>query len=165
MRGAWLAAWPQGDGADLLGRVTEETCLPRVAFFARHRVRLPSQPQPNPFSAALDKAEKFVCSNTLAEPLPWQNSTLLRGDADEAVARLKNRHEKTLATMGSGALVRSLMRHDLIDEYVVQMHPLVLGEGRHLFAGGSPLTKLGLMDLVSTNTGVIIATYHPNGAR
>jgi dihydrofolate reductase len=51
----------------------------------------------------------------------------------------------------------------LIDEYVVQVYPLVLGEGRHLFTGGSPFTKLRLVDSVNTNTGVIIATYHPAG--
>lgn len=137
---------PGGSWSLLLGRSTYEDF---ASFW-------PNQP-PNPYSEALSKVEKFVSSNTLAEPLPWQNSALLRGDAAEAVARLKNTHEKSLAIMGSGTLVQSLMQHDLIDEYVVQVH--------HLFTGGCPLTKLRLVDLVTTSTGVIIATYHPIGAQ
>jgi dihydrofolate reductase len=121
----------------------------------------PNRPKPNPFTEALNEVEKLVASTTLTEPLPWQGSTLLKGDAAEAVAELKKQHEKTLVIFGSGVLVRSLMRRDLIDEYVLQIHPLVLGEGRRLFPDGGPLTKLTLVDSVSTATGVIIATYRP----
>jgi dihydrofolate reductase len=119
----------------------------------------PNQPRPNPFTEALNNVEKFVASTTLAEPLPWQNSTLLKGDAADAVAKLKKEHDKTLVIFGSGVLVQSLMRRDLIDEYVLQIHPLVLGKGRRLFPDGSPLTNFSLVDSVSTGTGVIIATY------
>jgi len=119
----------------------------------------PNRPETNPFTEVLNDVEKFVASTTLAEPLPWQNSTLLKGDPAEAVAKLKQEHDKTLVIFGSGVLVRSLMRRDLIDEYVVQIHPLVLGKGRRLFPDGSPLTDFSLVDLVSTASGVIIATY------
>src|SRR5215218_8054698 len=121
----------------------------------------PNQPKPNPFTEALNNVEKFVASTTLAEPLPWQNSTLLKGDAADAVAKLKKEHDKTLVIFGSGMLVQSLIRRDLIDEYVLQIHPLVLGKGRRLFADGSPLTNFSLIDSVTTGTGVIIATYRP----
>jgi dihydrofolate reductase len=117
--------------------------------------------KPNPMSEALNNVEKFVASTTLAEPLPWKNSTLLKGDAADAVAKLKKEHDKTLVVFGSGVLVQSLMRHDLIDEYVLLIHPLVLGKGRRLFPDGSPITHLGLVDSVTTVTGVIIATYRP----
>jgi dihydrofolate reductase len=119
----------------------------------------PNQSQPSPFTEALNNAEKFVASTTLAEPLPWQNSTLLKGDAADEVAKLKKNHDKTLVIFGSGVLVQSLMRPDLIDEYVLQMHPLVLGKGRRLFLDGGPLTNFSLVDSVTTATGVIIATY------
>jgi dihydrofolate reductase len=119
----------------------------------------PGQPRPNPFSDALDAAGKFVASTTLTEPLPWRNSTLLRGDAADAVARLRQEHDRTLVVFGSGVLVRSLMRRDLVDEFVLQIHPLVLGGGRRLFTDGSPLTKFRLVDSVTTGTGVVIATY------
>ena len=102
-----------------------------------------------------------VASTTLAEPLPWSNSTLLMGDAAAAVARLKQQLEKDLLIMGSGELIRSLMRRNLIDEYVLLIHPLVLGMGRRLFAEGSPTTALQLAATKTTTTGVVIATCRP----
>ena len=125
----------------------------------------PNRPQPNPFTEALNNVEKFVASTTLTEPLPWQNSTLLKVDATDAVAKLKKDHDKTLVIFGSGVLVQSLMQRDLVDEYVLQIHPLVLGKARRLFPDGSPLTKFSLVDSVTTGTGVIIATYRPASER
>jgi dihydrofolate reductase len=114
----------------------------------------------NPFTEVLNNARKYVASTTLPEPLPWHNSTLLSGDATSAVARLKEQPGKDLVILGSGALVQSLMPHGLIDEYVLLIHPLVLGTGQHLFPEGA-LTALRLADSVTTTTGVIIATYQP----
>jgi dihydrofolate reductase len=113
----------------------------------------------NPFTAALNTSQKYVASTTLHEPLPWVNSTLLTGDAAEAVAHLKQQLDKDLLIMGSGVLVQSLMRRNLIDEYVLLIHPLVLGTGRRLFAEGSPTTELQLVDAKTTTSGVVIATY------
>jgi dihydrofolate reductase len=118
----------------------------------------PNRP-PNPFTDALNKVQKFVVSTTLTEPLPWQNSTLLKGDGADAVARLKKEHDKTLVIFGSGVLVHSLMRRKLIDEFVLQIHPIVLGKGRRLFYDGSSFTNLSLVDSVTMATGVVIATY------
>lgn len=119
----------------------------------------------NPMAMALNNAQKFVVSNTLESPLPWQNSTLLQGDGADAVARLKQEHEKTLVIFGSGALVQSLMQRNLIDEFVLQIHPLVLGAGRRLFARGGMLATLRLVQSTTTSTGVIVATYQPTAAR
>ena len=90
----------------------------------------------NPFTEVLNNTQKYVASTTLQEPLPWSNSTLLAGDAAEAVAGLKQQPGKDLVVLGSGELVQSLMRHDLVDEYVLLIHPLVLGSGRRLFPDG-----------------------------
>ena len=120
----------------------------------------PKQPEPNPFAAALNNAEKFVASTTLAEPLPWQNSTLLRGDAADAVATLKREHAKALVIFGSGMLVRSLMRRGLVDDFVLMIHPLVLGTGRRLFTDDAPFSTLTLVDSAITAKGVFIGTYH-----
>src|SRR5206468_7596981 len=87
------------------------------------------------------------------------NSTLLKGDAADAVARLKEQPGKALLVLGSGELVQSLMRRNLVDEYVLLIHPLVLGTGRRLFAEGSPPTALRLVATKTTTTGVVIATY------
>jgi dihydrofolate reductase len=80
-------------------------------------------------------------SNTLEDPLPWQNSTLLKGDAAVTVAQLKQQ-SNDLVVLGSVALVQSLMRHNLVDEYVLSIHPLVLGSGRRLFPDGVPYATL-----------------------
>ena len=115
----------------------------------------------SPFTDALNNAPKYVASRTLREPLPWSNSTLLGGDAADAVAELKEQPGKDLQIMGSGALIQSLMPAGLIDEYLLMIHPLVLGAGRRLFADGSPPTTLRLNDSRTTTTGVVIATYQP----
>ncbi len=123
----------------------------------------PNQPEPNPFTAVLNNTQKYVASTTLEEPLSWSNSTLLKGDAAEAVARLKERPgiEKDLVVLGSGELVQSLMRHNLVDEYVLLIHPLVLGSGGRLFTDGGASAALRLVDTKTTTTGVVIVTYRP----
>jgi dihydrofolate reductase len=121
----------------------------------------PNQPGPNPFTEVLNATQKYVVSTTLTEPLPWSNSTLLAGDAAVAVAKLKEQPGKDLAVLGSGELARSLARHNLIDEYTLLIHPLVLGSGRRLFADDGPFAKLRLVNSVTTTTGVVIATYQP----
>jgi dihydrofolate reductase len=121
--------------------------------------------QSNPMTDALNNVEKFVASTTLTEPLPWRNSTLLKGDAADAVAGLKREREKTLVIFGSGALVQSLMRRDLIDEFVLLIHPVTLGKGRRLFPEGGPHAAFNLVDSVATGAGVIIATYQAASAR
>ena len=113
----------------------------------------------NPFTAVLDNSQKYVASRTLREPLPWQNSTLLAGDAAETVARLKAQPGKDIAVLGSGDMMQTLMRHGLVDEYVLLIHPLVLGRGRRLFNDDARRSALRLVDSVTTTTGVVIATY------
>jgi dihydrofolate reductase len=120
----------------------------------------PKQGDDNPFTKALNKAQKYVCSRTLDEPLPWQNSTLLRGDAVETVAELKDSGEKDAVILGSGALLRALIPAGLIDSYTLLIHPLVLGQGQRLFDVDAP-AELRLTNSVTTTTGVIIATYEP----
>jgi dihydrofolate reductase len=115
----------------------------------------------NPFTEVLNNSRKYVASTTLKEPLPWGNSVLLKGDAAAAVARLKEQPGKDLLILGSGVLVQSLMRQDLVDEYALSIHPLVLGSGRRLFPDGVPFTALQLVESKMTSTGVMIAVYRP----
>ena len=116
-------------------------------------------PKPNPFTDILNRVDKFVVSQTLSEPLPWENSHLLRGDAAEAVRRLKAAHDKTLVIFGSGVLVQSLMQQRLVDEIVLQIHPIVLGKGHRLFEPGVPKTDFQLVASTVTKSGIIVATY------
>ncbi len=120
----------------------------------------PNRPD-NPYTDILNKAQKYVASTTLKEPLPWVNSTLLRGDVTQAVADLKAQPGKDFLLMGSGALVQSLMQANLIDRYVLLIHPLILGSGRRLFLDGAAFRSLQLVDSKPTPNGVIIATYQP----
>jgi dihydrofolate reductase len=121
----------------------------------------PNQTEENPFTAVLNNSQKYVASTTLEEPLSWRNSTLLKGDAADAVARLKEQPGPDLVVLGSGGLVQSLMRRNLVDEFVLLIHPLVLGSGRRLFPDGGSFAALRLVDTKTTTTGVVIATYHP----
>jgi dihydrofolate reductase len=113
----------------------------------------------NPFTEVLDNTQKYVVSRTLNEPLPWKNSTLLLGDAEETVAALKNEPGVDLTILGSGELVRSLVRHNLIDQFVLLIHPLILGAGQRMFDNDGTPARFKLAESVPTTTGVIIATY------
>ena len=136
-------------GAILLGRFTYEALH---AYW-------PTAPQPNEFTNVLNNSQKYVASRTLSEPLPWINSTLLAGEAAESVAKLKAEDGPDLVVLGSAELVQTLVRNDLVDEYVLQIHPLVLGSGRRLFRDGGPAATFTLADSVTTTTGVLIGTY------
>jgi dihydrofolate reductase len=113
-----------------------------------------------PFKDALNATPKYVASTTLAEPLAWPNSTLLHGDTAEAVSALKAETDGVLGIMGSGRLIGSLMAADLIDEYLLMIHPLVLGAGRRLFPDGVEVS-LRLIESTSTGAGMVIASYEP----
>jgi dihydrofolate reductase len=112
----------------------------------------------SPFTEALAKTPKYVASTTLTAPLPWENSLLL-SDPVEQVRRM--RRERDLVILGSGALIQSLSRAGLIDEYLLTIHPLVLGEGRRLFPAGCPHTAFTLTGARPMTNGVIAATYRP----
>jgi dihydrofolate reductase len=138
-------------GALLLGRRTYED------FYAVW----PKRTDNNPFTEVLNNTQKYVASTTLKEPLPWINSTLLQGDVPEAVAGLRARPGKDIVVLGSGHLVQTLMKHALVDRYVLLIHPLILGSGTRLFAEGSPFAALRLVDVEQTPTGVVIPIYQP----
>jgi dihydrofolate reductase len=121
----------------------------------------PKRTDGNPFTAVLNNTQKYVASTTLKEPLPWVNSTLLKGDAAEAVARVRAQPGKDVVVLGSGVLLQSLMGRNLVDEYVLLIHPLVLGSGRRLFTDEGQFAALRLIDTRTTTTGVVIATYQP----
>ena len=145
--GEFMAKGIEKGGSMLFGRRTYEQ-------FASY---WPRQPDDNPYAAVLNERRKYVVSTTLSDPLAWANSTLLR-DVEE-LADLKEEPGGDIVVLGSGELIASLMRRDLIDEYVLSIHPLVLGSGRRLFPEGSPFAKLRLVDSVTTTTGVVIGTF------
>ncbi|WP_214109644.1 dihydrofolate reductase family protein [Acrocarpospora catenulata] len=140
------------DGAMLFGRRTYEQFH---GFWSK-------QTDGNPYTEVLNRKHKYVASRRLSEPLPWQNSSLLKGEATQAVAALKRDVEGDLVVLGSGELVRSLATAGLVDVFTVSIHPLTLGTGTKLFAEGKPgYGTFELVGAVPTTTGVIIATYRP----
>jgi dihydrofolate reductase len=93
------------------------------------------KPKHTTFKEFFDNMPKYVASTTIREPLIWKNSTLLKGNIVKAIPELKEKYEK-IVIMGSGQLIKYLTRHNLIDEYALLIHPIVLGEGHRLFPDG-----------------------------
>jgi dihydrofolate reductase len=138
-------------GRLLLGRRTYEDF---AAFW-------PHQSTDNPYTAVINSMPKLVASRTLTEPLEWNNATLLEGDVADTVTELKERPGDDLVVLGSGDLIQTLLAHALIDEFLLMIHPLVLGCGKRLFPHGVPTVPLRLADSTVTTTGVVIANYVP----
>jgi dihydrofolate reductase len=158
--GGW--AVPRGDDA-MVVKMGERMGENRAFLFGRRTYEelLASwNAQGGPFKDALNNAPKYVASNSSATRLEWPNSTLLHGDVPAAVDELKQESGGNLVIMGSGELIGSLMAADLIDEYLLMIHPLVLGTGRRLFPEGVH-ASLRLTDSITTTNGVLVATYEP----
>ena len=140
-------------GALLLGRKTYE-------IFAAHWPRVSDD---DPIAAKLNSMPKYVASRTLDE-VTWNNSTLIEGDVAEAVAALKGQPGDEIQVTGSGDLIQTLIEHDLVDAYRLWVFPVVLGEGKRLFARGTAPAALKLVDTKTSSTGVAIHTYERAGA-
>ncbi|MGZ3768593.1 MAG: dihydrofolate reductase family protein [Bdellovibrio sp.] len=111
-----------------------------------------------PFGPFMNNINKFVASKTLHKT-QWQNSHLIDGDVGEGVVRLKREAGKDIYVFGSGDLSQTLMRKNLIDEYLLMIHPLVLGEGKRFFKQDSPRQDMELLESKNTKNGVLALTY------
>jgi dihydrofolate reductase len=139
-----------GTSAYLFGRKTYEK-------MAAH---WPLEPDTNPIAAHLNAAAKYVVSKTLTR-VEWSGTEVLSGEPAASVRDLKHSGDGGITVLGSGELVQTLIDHDLIDEYRVFVHPLVLGTGKRLFREVSRPLPLRLMECVQTSTGVLLLTYQP----
>jgi dihydrofolate reductase len=110
----------------------------------------------------LNDATKYVASRG-RPALEWSNSVLLEGDAAEAVAALKQEDGPELQVHGSGNLIQTLLRRNLVDRYRLWVFPLVLGSGKRLFSEGTVPAGLKLVDSKVSSTGVVMGTYEPAG--
>ncbi len=108
-----------------------------------------------------NNVRKYVVSETLEEPLEWNNSTLIKGDVVEQVTGLKRQDGKDITVHGSATLTQTLMRHDLVDRYRLLVYPLVVGKGKRLFTEGIPAT-LRLLESRSFGSGVVALVYEPD---
>jgi len=146
----WVVDNLTGAGGFLLGRRTYQT-------FAAYWPNAPAEQQA--IAEPMNRLPKYVASTTLAEPLAWQHSTLLRGDLANAVAALKQPDGGDLLVIGSTTLVQSLIEHDLVDEFRVMIDPLVVGGGKRLFRDDGARRPLRLVTSQVSTTGAIVATY------
>jgi dihydrofolate reductase len=138
-------------GGLLLGRRTYE-------IFAAY---WPNQSADDPLAGTMNRLAKYVVSTTLQEPLLWQNSMLINGSVEDEIAKLKDQPGKEIQIIGSGELVQTLARHELVDEYRLMIHPIVLSKGKRLFREGGTPVHLRLVDSKPTTTGVLLLTYVP----
>ncbi len=123
----------------------------------------PTAPEEMPFTALLNGVPKYVASRTLADPLGWEGSTLLVGDLAESISTVKDRHDE-VHVIGSLDLVQSLLRSSLVDRLNLWVYPLVLGSGKHVFAGGAVPMALRLTESITYPNGTLQLSYEAAGA-
>jgi dihydrofolate reductase len=163
--GGWQFAWDEKDTiADkimedfmstpydlLLGRTTYDIW---IGFWPKH-TDVPL------FGKAFDLATKYVVSHKQIE-LPWDKSMLITGDVVKEIKKLKKTDGPDLCVWGSGNLIQTLLKHNLIDRMHIWTYPLTLGTGKKLFAEGTQPERFKVVDTKITTTGVIYAVYEPS---
>ncbi len=115
----------------------------------------------NEFADRMNGLPKYVVSTTLEEPLEWNNSSLIKENVAEEVSKLKQQSGQDILMYGSADLMHTLMQHNLIDEYRIWVHPVVLGCGKRLFRDDGDRTVLRLVDTTTFSSGVVILSYQP----
>src|SRR5437870_4131216 len=163
--GGWTFEINRGDEGDkfkldealssealLLGRVTYE------GFAAAWPSR------DGEFADKFNSMPKYVVSSTLEEP-EWNNSTVLKGDVADEVAKLRQEHEGDIVVHGSARLVQALLENDLVGELRLMVFPVVLGSGKRLFGETGDKKPLRLVDSKVVGDGVAILIYEPAGEK
>jgi dihydrofolate reductase len=133
----------------LLGRKTYE-------IFAAHWPYVKTNE--DPIAAGINSAKKYVASKTL-KTFDWSNSELIKGDVAKEVKKLKEQDRPEIQVHGSGNLIQTLLKHDLVDELWLKIFPVTLGRGKRLFAEGTIPAGFKLLESETSPAGVIIATY------
>ena len=113
-----------------------------------------------PYLERMNSIPKLVASRSLTEPLQW-NARLIKGDVPTEIGKIKEEPGKHIEMYGSASLMQTLMKHNLIDEFRLWIHPFVLGTGKRLFPEDGQAARLRLIDAKTTSSGVVIMTYHP----
>lgn len=159
-RGGWSADYFDDDLAQLQSQLlfaSDALLLGRVTYEGFAAAWPSMEETEGEFGVKMNRIPKYVASTTLDKP-EW-NATLIRGDVPTEVARLKQEHN--LLVYGSGALLDVLTRHDLVDQYRLMVHPVVVGQGQPLFRQGDALRRLRLISQRATSKGVVVLDYRP----
>jgi dihydrofolate reductase len=159
--------WSVNYWDELMGQIMDEaTSTPFAMVLGRTTYDImaaywPDAPEETG-AKVFNEATKYVASRSRPR-LEWSNSVLIEGDAAEGIAALKKEDGPGLQVHGSGNLIQTLMRHDLVDQYRLWVFPLVVGSGKRLFPDGTVPSALKLVDSKVSTTGVVIGTYEPAG--
>jgi dihydrofolate reductase len=162
--GGWQMPYFDEDSGKIMDEsiaATEVLLLGRKTYqiFAAY---WPTAPADDPIAQKFNSIPKYVVSTTLKKA-DWNNSTLIRKNVVEEVARLKQQPGSGIVSVtGSGKLAQTLMKHNLVDEYVLWINPIVLGSGKRLFENGVVPSNLKLVDSKTTGSGVLVLTYQPD---
>ena len=161
--GGWsVTYWDErmGEVMDAAMSVPFDLVLGRRTYdiFAAHWPHAPEEEGAKLFN----DAKKYVASRS-QPTLEWSNSVPIEGDVAEGIAALKKEDGPELQVHGSGNLIQTLLRHDLVDTFRLWVFPLVIGSGKRLFGEGTIPAGLRLVDSKVSTTGVVIGTYEPAG--
>jgi dihydrofolate reductase len=161
--------WVAGYFDDFLGKVMEKQIgKPFDLLFGRKTYEIFAAHWPyvndskDPFAARINNAKKYVASKTLTK-LDWSNSELIKGDVLEEIKRIKGQDGPEIQVHGSGNLIQTLLKHDLVDELWIKIFPVTLGKGKRLFAEGTIPAGFKLIEGEISPSGVIVASYERAG--
>ena len=146
---------------DFLGKVmTEQMNKPFNLLLGRKTFEIFASywPQHENEWPGINKATKYVASNTLTKH-EWSNSVFLKGNVVDEIEKLKQQHGPDLQVHGSGNLIQTLLKHDVVDEFWLKIFPVALGAGKRLFAEGTMPAAFKLIESKTSPSGVIIASY------
>jgi dihydrofolate reductase len=165
-RGGWVTPYADAEGMTVIGEIYQHA---DAFLFGRRTYDIFAaswgtwpDPGDSPIWTALNTRPKYVASNTLSDPT-WSNTSVLSGDVGAAIAELRAEPDGELQVHGSGALVRWLLDHDLVDEMNLLTFPVIVGLGTRLFPESGPDVALELLGSRATPGGVTIQIYRPIG--
>ena len=165
-RGGWVTPYADAEGMAIIGEIYQRA---DAFLFGRRTYEIFAgswgtwdDPGDSPIWTALNTKPKYVASTTVTDP-KWANTTVLSGEVAEAIGELKAKPGGELQVHGSGALIRSLLDSDLVDEMNVLTFPVVVGQGTRLFPDTGPDIALELLGSTTTSGGVTINVYRPDG--
>ncbi|HEX5901502.1 MAG TPA: dihydrofolate reductase family protein [Actinomycetota bacterium] len=165
-RGGWVTPYADAEGMTVIGEIYHRA---DAFLFGRRTYEIFAaswgtwpDPGDSPIWTALNTRPKYVASNSISDP-PWANTTVLSGDVGAAVGELRAKPDGELQVHGSGALVRWLLDHDLVDEMNLLTFPVIVGQGTRLFPDTGPDIALELLGSRTTAGGVTIQVYRPTG--
>jgi dihydrofolate reductase len=156
--------WSVGYWDDFLGKIMgEQMGRPFDLLLGRKTYDIfagywPKLGNDNPAAASLNKAKKFVVSTTLKKP-EWANTTVLKNNVVSEIEKLKEQDGPEIQVHGSGNLIQTLLKHDLVDEFRLKIYPVTLGKGKRLFAEGTIPAGFQLVESNTSPKGVIVASY------